>query len=80
MDLSTVIGMTVCLVLVVGGVVAGGEGMAFIDFDSVLIVFGGTAGALMISNPPDRLKSFFKIMKMAFTGGSPTWSPRCRPS
>ncbi|MGI6783807.1 MAG: motility protein A [Aminivibrio sp.] len=71
MDLSTVIGLTVCLILVVGGVVAGGEGGAFVDFDSILIVFGGTAGALMMSNPPDRLKSFFKIIKMAFTGGSP---------
>ena len=71
MDLTTVIGMAVCFILVLGAVMSGGEGLAFIDFPSLLIVFGGTSGALIMANPPEKLKSFVKILRMAFTGGSP---------
>jgi len=70
-DLTTVIGMAVCFILVLGAVMSGGEGLAFIDFPSLLIVFGGTSGALIMANPPEKLKSFVKILRMAFTGGSP---------
>ena len=71
MDLTTVIGLAVCFILVIGGVVAGGQGLAFIDFQSMLIVLGGTSGALIVSNPPEKIKGFMKVLKMAFTGGSP---------
>ena len=71
MDLTTIIGLAICLILVIGGVVAGGQGSAFVDFQSMLIVLGGTGGALIVANPPEKLKGFFKILKMAFTGGTP---------
>lgn len=71
LDLTTIIGLLVCYILVIGGVMAGGQGIAFIDFQSILIVGGGTIGALVTSNPPEKLKGFMKVLKMAFTGGSP---------
>jgi len=70
-DLTTVIGLVVCFILVIGGVMAGGQGIAFVDFQSMLIVLGGTTGAMITSNPPEKLKGFMKVLKMAFTGGSP---------
>ncbi len=45
--------------------------MAFVDFPSILIVGGGTVGALITANPPERMKGLAKVLKMAFVGGPP---------
>ena len=58
MDLSTVIGMTVRLVLVVGAWWRRRRD-GFIDFDSVLIVFGGRPGADDFKSA-DRLKELLQ--------------------
>ena len=36
----------------------GGGAMAFVDFPSILIVGGGTIGALITANPPEKMKGF----------------------
>ena len=71
MDLSTVVGLLICYILVFGALVVGGEPMAFVDFPSILIVGGGTIGALIVSYPFDRMKGLPKVLKMAFVGNPP---------
>ena len=71
MDLTTVIGLVICWFLVIAAMIQGGEPMAFVDFPSVLITVGGTIGAVVVSNPPERLKSAGKILKIAFQSKAP---------
>jgi len=71
LDLSTVIGFLICYILIIGALVVGGQPMAFVDFPSILIVGGGTLGALIVANPPERMKGLLKVMKMAFVGKPP---------
>ena len=66
MDLTTVIGVLISWVLVIGAMAGGGEGMAYVDFPSVLITIGGTTGALIASSPSERLKNVGGIFKSAF--------------
>lgn len=67
MDLMTIIGLLISWMLVLAAMVSGGKGMAYVDFPSVLITIGGTAGALIASSPSERIKSVGNIFKSAFT-------------
>ncbi|MDD2207073.1 MAG: motility protein A [Aminobacterium sp.] len=71
MDLATVIGLSVALILVIGGIVAGGEPMSFVNFPSLLITLGGTLGATIMANPVERIKNIGKILGRAFFSQSP---------
>ena len=71
MDLTTVIGLAICWILVVGAMVTGGQPMAYVDFPSILITVGGTIGAVIMSSPTERLKASGKIFKMAFSSKAP---------
>ena len=71
MDLSTVVGLLICYILVFGALIVGGQPMAFVDFPSILIVGGGTIGVLITANPFDRMKGLPKVMRMAFVGNPP---------
>lgn len=66
MDLGTVIGFLLANILVIGGVLAGGEPMAFVDIPSILITGGGTLGAAIMANPLERTKALPKIIRKAF--------------
>lgn len=66
MDLASVIGLALAAMMVVGGMLAGGDILAFWDLPSVLIVFGGTLGGVMMANPLERTKNMAKICKQAF--------------
>ena len=66
MDLASVIGLALAAVMVVGGMFAGGDVLAFWDLPSVLIVVGGAFGGVMMANPIERSKAFPKIVKAAF--------------
>lgn len=70
MDLTTVIGITSGIILVLLSVfVRGGMiGMvAFIDFPSMIITFGGTFSALLVNYPLHQVINAFKVVKKVFS-------------
>ncbi len=65
MDLGTVIGIVLIMVLLLGAMTMGVGVGAYIDIPSVLIVVGGSIGALMISFKPGQMKVFTKVFMKA---------------
>ncbi len=65
MDLGTVIGLVLILALLFGAMAMGVGIGPYIDIPSVLIVIGGSIGALMISFKPDQMKKFVKVFMIA---------------
>ncbi len=65
MDLGTVIGIVLIMALLMGAMAMGVGVGAYIDIPSVLIVIGGSMGALLISFRPDQMKSFVKVFMVA---------------
>ena len=65
MDLGTVIGIVLIMALLMGAMAMGVGVGAYIDIPSVLIVIGGSTGALLISFKPSQMKSFFKVFMIA---------------
>ena len=57
MDLTTVVGMLISWILVIGGMASGGSLGAYIDIPSLLITIGGTIGAIIISFPGNKPKN-----------------------
>ncbi|MDR3278965.1 MAG: motility protein A [Synergistaceae bacterium] len=66
MDLASIIGLSLSVIVVIWGMVMGGDVMAFVDPPSILIVLGGTLGAAMLANPIERTKNLPQILKHAF--------------
>jgi len=66
MDLMTVIGILITWALVFSAMMQGGNGMAYVDFPSILITVGGTVGAMIATCPADRAKTTLGIFKSAF--------------
>ena len=65
MDLGTVIGLVLIMALLLGAMAMGVGIGAYIDIPSVLIVVGGSIGALLISFRMEQMKSFVKIFMIA---------------
>jgi len=65
MDLGTVIGLVLILGLLLASMIMGVGIGAYIDIPSVLIVVGGSIGALMVSFKPSQMKQFVKIFMIA---------------
>ncbi len=65
MDLGTVIGIVLIMALLMGAMSMGVGVGAYIDIPSVLIVVGGSIGALLISFKPEQMKQFVKIFMVA---------------
>jgi len=65
MDLGTVIGIVLIMALLMGAMSMGVGVGAYIDIPSVLIVIGGSIGALMISFKPAQMKLFTKVFMIA---------------
>ena len=66
MDLSTIIGLVTTFGLIVIAMLLGGSVGAFVDVPSLLIVVGGTIGALMINYPMNVVKASGGVAKNAF--------------
>lgn len=67
MDLTTILGIIIGLAGLVGGYVwDGGHVSALIVPSAMLIVFGGTFGAVIVSFPASQLKELGKAFRMAF--------------
>lgn len=71
MDLTTVLGFLISWMLVLGGMAAGGNIGAYIDFPSVLITVGGSCGAVIAAYPSDKLKSVSGVIRSAFVSREP---------
>ncbi len=69
MDLGTVIGIVLILALFIISMVMGVGVGAYIDIPSVMIVVGGSIGALMVSFKPAQMKAFTKIFMKAVKPG-----------
>jgi len=65
MDLGTVIGIVLVIALLLGAMSMGVGVGPYIDIPSVLIVVGGSIGALLISFKPSQMKSFAKVFMVA---------------
>ncbi|MDR1137317.1 MAG: motility protein A [Synergistaceae bacterium] len=66
MDLASIVGLSLSIIVVVWGMVMGGDVWAFVDWPSVLIVLGGTLGATILANPLERSKNLLQILKHVF--------------
>ncbi len=69
MDLGTVIGIVLIIALLAGAMAMGVGVGAYIDIPSVLIVVGGSIGALLISFKPAQMKKFVAIFMKAIKPG-----------
>ncbi|MFW6134141.1 MAG: motility protein A [Elusimicrobiota bacterium] len=70
MDLTTVIGITGGLILVLFSVVVRGGSNAlsgFINVPSIMITFGGTFAAILVNYPMDKVVKSFRVVKKVFT-------------
>jgi chemotaxis protein MotA len=68
MDIASLVGLILAMVLVVASIIAGGGTIAgFVDPASVLVVFGGATAAVLISFPLKNFLSMFGVMKKVFT-------------
>ncbi len=65
MDLGTVIGLVLIVVLLLASMAMGVGIGPYIDIPSVMIVVGGSIGALMISFKPSDMKLFVKVFMIA---------------
>jgi chemotaxis protein MotA len=72
MDLATIIGFVVGMACIIGGIVVGGDIMAFIDIPSILIVGGGVLAATFIMFPMRTVIGTIKIAIKAFK--EDTWN------
>ncbi len=65
MDLGTVVGLVLTLALLLGAMAMGVGVGAYIDIPSVLIVFGGTTGVLLVGFKMEQMKNISKIFMIA---------------
>jgi chemotaxis protein MotA len=65
MDLGSVIGLVLILGLLFGSMAMGVGIGAYIDIPSVLIVIGGSIGALLVAFKMEQMKNFVKIFMIA---------------
>ncbi|MFQ5766818.1 MAG: motility protein A [Acidobacteriota bacterium] len=66
MDLSTIIGLVLGTILVIGAIMLGDSPGIFINYPSLLIVFGGTLGVTLVKNPMSAVIGTISVVKKAF--------------
>ncbi|MGI5850683.1 MAG: motility protein A [Caldicoprobacterales bacterium] len=66
MDVSTLAGIVAGVAFIIVGIILGGTLQSFYDLPSIMIVFGGTIAATIVSYPFRRLISFTKVVKKLF--------------
>lgn len=72
MDVATIIGVFTAFGLVIGAIAAGGNLGAFVDPSSLLIVVGGTIGAVLINYPLKSVLGSLRVARHAFKVGLKT--------
>lgn len=66
MNITGIIGFVGAIALIVWGIMSGGDLMGFYDFSSIVIVVGGTIGAIVFNYPASVLTKVPKMIKVAF--------------
>ena len=66
MDITTFIGILIAFGLVVISILMGGDGSWFINYPSLMIVFGGTMGATLLAYPLSEVMGVFGVAKNVF--------------
>ncbi|MHC4904927.1 MAG: motility protein A [Planctomycetota bacterium] len=66
MDIATIIGLFVGMVIIAGTILVGGGAMAFIHIPSMCIVLGGTLCSVLIHFSMGQFLTIFKIIKKTF--------------
>ncbi len=67
MDLATIVGIVLCILLICSSILLGGSPIIFVNLPSVLIVVGGTIGATLIRNPLGEVVGMVQVVAKAFT-------------
>lgn len=75
MDIGTLTGIIVGLILILGSIVMGGSPDSFIDIPSAMITIGGTIAATLITYPMPKVKAVFAVTKKIMNAGSLDISP-----
>lgn len=63
MDLTTLMGIILGLLMIVGSIVSGGAGASFIHVPSMMITIGGTIAAVLITYPATKVKEVLSVAK-----------------
>lgn len=69
MDSTTLSGVILGVVLILGAIIAGGSGSSFIHIPSMMITFGGTLAAVLITYPAQKVKAVFSVAKKLLNAG-----------
>lgn len=72
MDLATLLGLALSFSLVTMGILMGSSISLFVDFPSMLIVFGGTIGATLTQYPLTAVLQLGKVIKKCLTDETPS--------
>ena len=67
MDLATIIGIVLSIILVLAAIVMGGSPIMFVNVPSALVVVGGTIGTTLMRNPLATVLGTFGVVMKAFT-------------
>jgi chemotaxis protein MotA len=67
MDLATIIGLVLSIILVGTAIGLGGNPTMFVDITSLMIVIGGTFGATFMRNPMSQVFGTARVVARAFT-------------
>lgn len=71
MDVATVIGLLMGIVLIVGSIALGGSLLPFVNIPSIMITVGGSVAALLINFPLKRVLGVVSVVKNCFTSRLP---------
>jgi len=66
MDTATLVGWVVAFGLISAALITGGDIMAFVNPPSILIVVGGTVGAVMVAYPMGDFVNSMKVLRNVF--------------
>lgn len=75
MDLATISGVVLGLVLILGSIVMGGAAGAFIDIPSMAITIGGTIAGVLITYPIGKVKAVLIVAKKTLSAPDMTLIP-----
>lgn len=75
MDVGTLGGIALGLLLIIGSIIAGGSGDAFVDIPSMCVTLGGTTAAIFITFPLEKVKAVLNVTKKILKAGNLDISP-----
>ncbi|MFW6386419.1 MAG: motility protein A [Bacillota bacterium] len=68
MDLATLLGIIIGVVLLGGSIILGGNAIIFLSLQSLMIVLGGTTAGTMVGYSLQELKKLPALISISFTG------------